>query len=361
MTTTWSGLRLDALDTLFFRDGRPFAPATRAEGGLPLPQTLAGALRTALLVQQGIRLDELAGSRKQGLPIRAALEALGAPAWVLNTRFRGPWLAEVRDNRVEPLLPVPAILARRVPRGETRGVWSRSWPLPPGSVPGWSHPDAWPLWRASEPDAKHPNGFLTLEGTRKFLEGGLPADEDWREPHRLYAHDARTGIAVDPDTLTAADGMLYGLRLLSLCAPVCLHAEVLPGEGAPSLSEALPELLPLGGEGRHVRSRVLSSVVKWPSAPAGKGSLWLLATPAPLGDSRKPFAGVRAAASLSPIAFSGWDVARGGPHPTRFAVPAGSVYFVEEDFAPAGDSLCPETEDVAQGWGFALRGIWNHD
>ena len=43
------GVLLDPLDTLFFRDGRPFDASSRVRGGLPNPQTLAGALRTALL------------------------------------------------------------------------------------------------------------------------------------------------------------------------------------------------------------------------------------------------------------------------------------------------------------------------
>ena len=34
-------LRLDALDVLFFRDGRPFAASARASTGLPTPQTVA--------------------------------------------------------------------------------------------------------------------------------------------------------------------------------------------------------------------------------------------------------------------------------------------------------------------------------
>src|SRR5260370_1121735 len=50
---TWIGLRLDPLDTLFFRDGRPFDAASRASGGLPLPQTFAGAVRTYLLARAG--------------------------------------------------------------------------------------------------------------------------------------------------------------------------------------------------------------------------------------------------------------------------------------------------------------------
>ena len=47
------GLCIDPLDVLFFRDGRPFDAASRAYGGLPLPRTIAGALRTALLASEG--------------------------------------------------------------------------------------------------------------------------------------------------------------------------------------------------------------------------------------------------------------------------------------------------------------------
>ena len=70
-------------------------------------------------------------------------------------------------------------------------------------------------------------------------------------------------------------------------------------------------------------------------------------------------AGLRAAASGNPLAVSGWDVARNGPLATRFAVPAGSVYFTEADFSPPIRSVCCDDEQVAQGWGFALRGEWN--
>ncbi len=47
------GLRPEALDVLFFRDRRPFAAAGRDTTGLPMPQTVAGALRTALLEAHG--------------------------------------------------------------------------------------------------------------------------------------------------------------------------------------------------------------------------------------------------------------------------------------------------------------------
>jgi CRISPR-associated protein Cmr3 len=67
-----------------------------------------------------------------------------------------------------------------------------------------------------------------------------------------------------------------------------------------------------------------------------------------------------AVASGPGIPVSGWDVARGRPRPARFAAPAGSVYFVNNpDPDDRETSLCGDPEDLAQGWGFALRGTWN--
>ena len=63
-------------------------------------------------------------------------------------------------------------------------------------------------------------------------------------------------------------------------------------------------------------------------------------------------------ASDKAIPISGWDIARRGPKATRFAVPAGAVYFVEGQTEFKHGSLCDDEEDVAQGWGFALQGEW---
>ena len=52
------GLCLEALDVLFFRDGRPFMDGTEQMlSGLPLPQTLAGAICTALMQAAGCDFD----------------------------------------------------------------------------------------------------------------------------------------------------------------------------------------------------------------------------------------------------------------------------------------------------------------
>jgi CRISPR-associated protein Cmr3 len=349
------GVRLEPLDTLFFRDGRPFAPATRGEGGLPQPRTLAGALRTRL-VSQYIDLRELPARRRQGLSIEAALRDLKCPEWVLRTTFRGPWLA--RGDQTEPLVPAPVILARE------EDTLFRLSPLEPGRLPGWSGPHGlWPLWRAGGADAKPAGGYLSQRGLRAFLEGEVPSLDDLVRAEDLYGFDERTGLAIAPDALTGTDGLLYGIRLLALKKGVNLYAEVLPGKDAPpDVAERLAGALPLGGEGRHVRVRPLARAWDWPEPAAAARSLWLLTTAAPLREAYRPDelpagVSVRAAATAAPVAFSGWDVARNGPERTRFAVPAGAVYFVEGDFAPPQGSFCGSA-DAEVGWGLALRGRW---
>src|SRR5262249_42547557 len=163
--------------------------------GLPLPQTLAGALRTALLARHGFDFAGLSRRRRRGQDVRDALRQGGAPEWVIGAHFRGPWLALRDSDRgpVEPLLPVPQTLARSGRRPDQPGVWVRSWPEK--SLPGWEQPiGLLPLWRKGHPDAKHPGGFLTLGGIGKFLRGETPDDDDWLEPRALYDFDLRTGI-----------------------------------------------------------------------------------------------------------------------------------------------------------------------
>jgi CRISPR-associated protein Cmr3 len=387
---SWLGLRLEPLDTLFFRDGRPFDASARAVGGLPYPQPVAGALRTALLARAGFDFSRFAHlQRHEGRSLAEALQACGAPGWVVETRFRGPWLALWRPgpDTVEPVLAVPATLAR-VPgsKREEPGRWVRADPLRE-APPGWQcRHGLLPVWHRGPTEAKYPGGFLTLRGIEAFLQGGQPTDADWFEPGDLYEFDVRTGIAINADTLTAAESQIYGIHLLALRprvkkqgswqeAGVCLYAEVLPGPGGSAdLREWLTGPIALGGEGRYVRGAVGVPTVRWPGLAGGSEgaaprTLCLLGTPglfggSPGADCWRPdpilAAQLQAAASREPLAVSGWDIARNGPRPTRFAVPAGSVYFVEGPFNPPQESLCADAEDVAQGWGFVLRGTWNY-
>src|SRR5208337_3850137 len=100
------GLRLDPLDVLFFRDGRPFAPATRGTSGLPMPQTLLGALRLALLEASAPRFGEFRHEEGRPRTWDAICEQSQAPEWLRKMGVRGPWLARLqKDDRLEVLVP----------------------------------------------------------------------------------------------------------------------------------------------------------------------------------------------------------------------------------------------------------------
>jgi CRISPR-associated protein Cmr3 len=117
----------------------------------------------------------------------------------------------------------------------------------------------------------------------------------------------------------------------------------------------------LGGEGRFVALRKVTPAA-WPSVhPAnGQGTLLLLTSPAFFEARWRPENLPLAAAAVSGyVAVSGWDLARRGPKPNRFAAPAGSVYFINQVLDPLPSSLC-KGEDAALGWGTFLEGVWNH-
>ena len=150
-------------------------------------------------------------------------------------------------------------------------------------------------------------------------------------------------------------------------AEVCLYAEVLPGEGAPANLEGyLAEPVPLGGEGKYIRAQRVEACT-WPEPDWNRErATWYLATPAffdvktglpDMLDGVK----LRAAASGPGTAVSGWDVARNGPRPTRFAVPAGAVYFVEGAGRCTDGPFRLDVNAFAEGWGFALQGKWEQE
>jgi CRISPR-associated protein Cmr3 len=58
------------------------------------------------------------------------------------------------------------------------------------------------------------------------------------------------------------------------------------------------------------------------------------------------------------LAVSGWDLARGGPKPNRFAAQAGSTYFLDQPLDPWPGTLSDRPRDQQQGWGCYLKGVW---
>lgn len=347
-------LQLSPVDSLFFRDARPFEAASRAASGLPMPQTLAGAIRTLLLERHGVDFAQLANQIKAKKSFAGALaEICPAAATVADVRLRGPYFTVSG----EVLVRAPANLKQ-----EKTGKLVRLNPLknPP---PGWQPEDLGmlPLWRHDWEPVKAVDGFLRLSGLRRFLEGGLPKPDDLVPPDDIYAFEDRTGIGVDEKSNTAKEGEIYGIRMLVLKRKAGLYAEVSGPSDALAPLKDEPLLMRFGGEGRHVVVRRANRRMDWPQLrpEPDKGRLVLLTTPAWFNGWKPPDLEPVAAAVGSYQAVSGWDLAKGGPKPNRFMVPAGSVYFL-----PPGTggpkTLVNNDEDAALGWGCFTEGNWSY-
>jgi len=348
--------RLDPLDMLFFRGGKPFGATDRVASGLPKPQTPAGALRTWMLKKAECDFKRLGSMMRDGASFEKAVGDLSAEfAPIADVKFRGPWFC--RDGL--PLIPVPPTL-KKVEDGEEI---VRLDTLKSITIPGWKSPEGGmlPLWRKNNRPMRRLEGFLSLAGLKKYCEGGAPGPGDVIPAGDLYEIETRTGIGVDPDSLSAADSHIYAVGMLALKQDVCLYVEV---DAPESVTEWLPgagDTLPLGGEGRRVNVEPVKRV-EWPSAnPSGdeQGAMLILTSPGLFnGWKPKKLNGSLVSAAVGGYeAVSGWDMAKNGPKPNRFAVNAGSVYFVDRD--PEGDSLC-SGEDAKLGYGTFVKGIFNY-
>ncbi|MCX7935274.1 MAG: hypothetical protein N3A66_08460, partial [Planctomycetota bacterium] len=217
-------------------------------------------------------------------------------------------------------------------------------------------------------------GFLTADGLRRFLAGQTPEPAQLIPASELFGMDYRVGIGVNGATQTVREGHTFGRGFLALRGGVFLYSEAEIPETAGgancAAAEALGRLgvIPLGGEGRQALVTTIPPLA-WPAATAanarGRGQiLLLLTTPCPLREGWRPRAlanHLAAAAVPEPIPFSGWDLARGGPRPTRFAVPAGSVYFLSASPEDLPKSLAEDEEEARQGWGCFLKGEWTDE
>jgi CRISPR-associated protein Cmr3 len=288
------------------------------------------------------------------------------------------------------------------------------------ALPGWCSPakslGMKPLWHRGDDDLRSASGkLLDRAGLGEYLRcagdgdrSGEPSPEHVHELRHLLTWESRTGIGVNPDSLTASEGQIYSARFLRLRPGVCFVGEVELPDSAPPLSSLFPQalVLPWGGEGRRVAIELDSPEgeprgIDWPklsAAEVGENLLTVLLTPG-IYHSRdlqqrplwKPSdnGGLIAASVGRPLAISGWDLAGnaaerrasararlsnsesldgdfapGRPRPTRFAAPAGSVYFWHRSRTKAASPPdlfpphCDKPRDHDLGWGVALCGTW---
>jgi CRISPR-associated protein Cmr3 len=369
---------LEPRDPLLVRDGRPFTPGTdgaRSMDTVP-PSVTAGALRTRVWhTKGGWAVDEAKALPVSG-PLLAELD-------LHDDTLKHLWLAAPRDCVLfepEPVGEGPHKVLRRcgLQVGDAFATGGSS--LPTGLlpvVPVGALPMAKP--------AKSAPAYWSHTVLQRWLAGPPPAEDTLsRKPDDTRAglpHEPRVHVGLKLDgSRTAEDGRLFqsdGLRFadrehdpsqedrrmgdlhrLALLVH-CRHEQLTGGA------------VTLGGERRLSRFAPLNGQPPIWTAPALSTSRAriVLLTPALFdeGSVPKAIAGapVIAAAVGRPQTISGWDIAAGGPKPTRRMAPAGSVYWVDLRGLDAKawsekvhfGSVCSNQQDNRDGFGLAVVGV----
>lgn len=386
-------LRFHALDSLFFRESRPFGVAGGSEltSLFPPPaRTLLGAVRTLLGEALGVDWEEykkLNGAYR--LNDVAVAEVIGYGDDLRRLRLHGPWLM----SGAQPLYPAPLTLLYG------GGGFRRLTPGPPVDC-DLGEAVRLPILAEGAGGGKELEGvWLTAEVFAKCLaKQGIPEVHDlYRRRHVLTGDDRGKTIAVDDPRLgiarvnarrTVGPGMLYQTRHVRLAdgISICVGIEGVDAGYVPAMGQ-----LRLGGEGRIAAVERLDAAPPLPKAPeAGElreGLTLTLLTHARFTDGDwKPdglIAGrddngctvwrgtlhgielsVVSAALGRSVREGGWDMLNHKPRSVVSLIPAGSTYFVTlppgQDAGAAIEALHGKQigEEQAMGRGLVAVGVW---
>ncbi|RMG30419.1 MAG: type III-B CRISPR module-associated protein Cmr3 [Gammaproteobacteria bacterium] len=337
---------LEPVDVLFLRGNRLFGdPGSYGESLVPpWPSVAAGALRTAILVRDGVALDAFA----RGAVNHPTLGTPDAPGEFRITGFHLAWHGETGKGPLERLYPLPAdLVATRENEGEGGGEARIALhPLRPRDLEPGIECSAvttrLPVL-AQPRRAKPATGlWLTEEGFRRWLRGELPdVHHHLVSTNRLWLYDERIGIGLDRTRRRADEGKLFTMQAVAMEPGVGFVATV--------AGDALDEgsLVRLGGDGRGAvvhRTECADPMADLDVLAAEGRCRLVLTTPGLFPGGWRPpgmaedgsfeLAGVRGRIRCAAVpraeVVSGWDLARWRPKPAERTAPAGSVYWIED-------------------------------
>lgn len=345
-------LKLNALDSLFFRDGRPFTMGEEsyAQGTFPpLPSTVRGALRSLWM---GQHIDT------------KGIEQLAIDSNKIELNYFGMAIAG------KPVFPAPLDLFFPDHSGDVTSLAAQAMQLIrcdsiTSSVQGVTHLFFSGSNGKTESVTKH---LLELNTMQKYVNGEDSKGFPTQHLSSYILEEYKTGIGRDNDLHRTKDGLLYRLisnrfhddpeQTLSLLVDVAHFQTTEPLSSRP---------IPLGGERRSVVVEQLEeNGFALPQKPALKDEYIKICMLTPgLFDSWHPIiadASLVAASIGKPVSVGGWDVLNKQPKPMRRAVPAGSVFiFKAKSTLHAnelvdqyhGQSLCNYPDD-REGFGICL-------
>lgn len=351
-------IRISALDTLFFRDGKPFSMGedSWADGVFPpYPSVLYGTLRGWYIANHGRGptqqiIDESGEIIITGIHYRLP-SGLHLPMPLDLAEPKNKERAQQNQEERGQEYQVAKL-------GLTERDTLTNHPLPNLLIP-----------KGQQEVESVENGFIQADAFKQYLEGTLQ-ESKIRKLKDIAPAEPKTGIGRDNSTNTAADGMLYrvGMRRASNFEIVVELA--LPMEDF----QYAATLIKLGGEGKIAafadKGRLDSLKLEKDTIGLKPGAFKLyLATPAIFKKGWQPDlerVGIKAeliaAAVGKPVHIGGFDMAKREPKPMYKAVPAGSVYYyrTEQSVEKILEKLQGEAiSDFLKDQGFGIAYIGN--
>ena len=329
---------LEPLDTLFFRDSRPFEAGVDsfAETTLPSPLTIYGAIGSYILKQNGTNIKKFLNHEIEDETLGEYDEELR------NTNVKIKGIFFKKGDSI--YLPVPANYFRvnryeyklAYPSCKKDFLWDIEEDLRPVRLP--------------EGKCEEVSGYISIEEKKKILINEATILNEPKKEFELYVDEWRFGHRMDREVSTVEEGFLYATRHIRfdeyLDSKVYVKTQFLILiDGIDSLVNK-EDVLFLGGEGKRVKVKLEKfDKNKWfdknlkdkilQQIKENKRFFLYLLTPAIFENGfYRNFDNLKliSAAVKKPIYISGWkraDITQGNPREIKKAVPAGSVYFFE--------------------------------
>ncbi len=333
---------LDALDTLFFRDGKPFSMGeeTWANGLFPPPLSVVyGALRTAYFSEH---IGELKLANEGGDPtssLRITFSALYG-----GGRYYYPCPLDVvqkkskTDKKEYSLLN---LVERQV-----------------GCCSGRYGVDL-PMQLQSQELVEEASGLIDEISFNEYLQSSTVP----RYPlniEKFVKEEPKVGIGRNNRTGAADEGMLYRVGMTRMH-----QLKLVVGYSGLTISGSL---MRLGGEGKSVsKERTEKPDVQEPKPSPKTGDFFklYLATPAIFKEGWRPapetVPGARLVAAVvgKPLHIGGFDMKIKKPKPMQRAVPAGSVYYYQGESEELRRLHHYSISDYGEKQGYGLYYIGN--
>ena len=355
-------LTIAPLDTLFFRGAEPMEAGENHFMSFmfpPMPSTLLGAIRTAMLVRNEIPFREFV-SRHSADESSKVGSLLGTPDHA-GFNFGGPLFLVEQGGREIPLLPAPihwftpkcglqpdnignllnVLRAEPIPQSAQDFGLCSSITSKPCNQWRWTTPP-------SDDDLKSLEGnWITLDGLKNPNElkvagslKELAGDSPWLVPQELlFFNENRVGIGRNNQARTALAGRLYSTTHVRMAESVRLlllpDQDLIPALGTNGI-------LQLGGEQRVAQYELQEK----PNLDGkAKSDSWLSLSP--IKSSRVK--------SLNPIGLAsgklrrigGWEMKKGGGGSGNNK----GFHREMEGWHPAGTVVFfPEEREVPKGW-----------